>query len=325
MRYWFVNQGTSYEQERKENFLYAPKDNIKHHKNVKDVKKGDIILCNKNGFILSVAKAMSDGYESPIPESIRGLWDATGYKVDVKYLDLENKFRFNVYKELYMPNIIAELNPFDVNGNAKMGYLFPLEKEIANLFIDKINDIKVTNFIIDNSYAFELIQELQEEEEQFEDISSGLIKGYTQEELKIKDKEEYKYIPKFENNNNKVLREKTDVKLKATRMEASDHKCEINPEHITFTNASGKHQYLECHHIIPLSAQKDFPNIKLDSMFNIIALCPICHMQVHHAVPKEKGEIFSKMYNLRKEEMEQHGFDLAKINEIFNKYYLNKK
>ena len=30
------------------------------------------------------------------------------------------------------------------------------------------------------------------------------------------------------------------------------------------------------------------------------------------------------MYNLRKDEMLEHGFDLSKINEIFNKYYLKK-
>ena len=94
MAYWFVNQGMSYTQERQENFLYAPKDNIKHHRNVKNVKSGDIILCNKNGYILSIARALSDGYESPIPDSIKGLWDATGYKVDVEYIDLKEKFRF---------------------------------------------------------------------------------------------------------------------------------------------------------------------------------------------------------------------------------------
>ena len=47
-------------------------------------------------------------------------------------------------------------------------------------------------------------------------------------------------------------------------------------------------------------------------------------MQVHHDTAEEKGEIFSKMYDLRKNEMLEHGFDLAKINEIFNKYYLKK-
>ena len=325
MRYWFVNQGTSYEQERKENFLYAPKDNIKHHSNVKDIKAGDIIFCNKKGYILSIAKALSDGYESPIPDSIKGLWAASGFKVDVKHIDLKNKFRFNDYKDIYMSTSVPELNPFDVNGNAKMGYLFPLEKEIANLFTDKINENKIYGFINEDSKSvFDEMQELQEEEEQFEEISSGYIKSYTKEELEIKDKEEYRYVPKIDNGKERVLREKTDAKLKATRMELAGHNCEINPNHRTFTNSSGKYQYLECHHIIPLNAQKDFPDIKLDSMFNIIALCPICHMQVHHATPEEKGEIFSKMYNLRKDEMLEHGFDLAKINEIFNKYYLKK-
>ena len=68
----------------------------------------------------------------------------------------------------------------------------------------------------------------------------------------------------------------------------------------------------------------NFVNTKLDSMFNIVAVCPICHMQVHYATKEEKGQIFAKMYNIRKQEMLEHGFDLAKINEIFNKYYLNQ-
>jgi hypothetical protein len=326
MRYWFVNQGTSYAQERNGNYLYAPKDSMKHHTNVKDVKAGDIIFCNKKGFILCVAKALSDGYESQIPDSIKGLWGSFGYKVDVRYIDLKNKFRFNELKDIYLNNIIPELNPFDVNGNAKVGYLFPLEKNIASLFIDRIKDKKILSFIDeDSNLFFEEIQEFQEEKEQFEEISSGLIKGYSKVELEIKDKEKYQYVPRIDNGKNRVLREKTDAKLKATRMELANHNCEINHNHKTFTNSSGKYQYLECHHIIPLNAQKDFPNIKLDSMFNIIAVCPICHMQVHHATTTEKGEIFSKMYNIRKEEMLEHGFDLASINKIFNKYYLNKK
>ena len=125
------------------------------------------------------------------------------------------------------------------------------------------------------------------------------------------------------NGKNKILRDKTDVKHKATRMEHAGFKCEIDHNHKTFTNSFGR-QYLECHHIIPLNAQKDFPNVKLDSMFNIISICPNCHRQVHHAVASEREEIFSKMYELRKDEMLEHGFDLAKINEIFNEYYLKK-
>ncbi len=331
MKFWFVNQGTSYDSERDGGFIYAPKTNkngslLQHWLNVKFIKKGDIIFCNKKGNILSVAKAISDGYESVIPESLRGLWASQGFKADLKYYELKKPFHFSDYKDLYMKDINVELNPFTVDGSAKMGYLYPMESEIAKIFVDKINEDIIKNIVINQDDVLEEeIEELKEEEEQFEDINSGLIKGYTIDELKLKDREKYEYIPRIDKGKDRILREKTDAKLKATRMEMADHKCEINPNHKTFTNSSGKYQYLECHHIIPLSAQKDFPDIKLDSMFNIIALCPICHMQVHHATPQEKGDIFKKMYDIRKVEMVEHGFDLMKINSIFNKYYLNRK
>ncbi len=331
MKYWFVNQGTTYENERKEGFLYAPKNNrygksFKHWNDVKLIKKGDIILCNKKGYILSVAKALCDEYDSVIPDSIKDLFQNVGYKVDVEYCDLKNKFKFSDYKDDYMNGIDLAINPFTIDGNAKMGYLFPLEEKIALLLIEKMRDQNVNSFVnYENVDFFEEMEELQEEEDQFEEISNGLLKGYTKEELELKDNKDYMYVPRIDEGKAKILREKTDGKLKATRMELANHNCEIDSNHKTFTNSSGKYQYLECHHIIPLKAQKDFPNIKLDSMFNIIALCPICHMQVHHANREEKCAIFLKMYNIRKDEMVEHGFDLAGINEIFNKYYLNKK
>jgi hypothetical protein len=331
MNYWFVNQGTSYEEEKNGGFIYAPKigkngASFQHWINVKLVKKGDIIFCNKKGNILSVARAISDGYESVIPASINGLWAPHGYKADLEYQELKNPLHFSDYKEEYMRNIDTDKNPFTVDGSAKMGYLFPMEYRIAEILLKKINDNAVFEFVnMEASAFFEEAEETQEENEQFEEISSGLLKSYTKEELELKENEKYEYIPRIEEGKAKVLREKTDGKLKATRMELASHNCEINPDHKTFTNSSGKFQYLECHHIIPLKAQKNFPNIKLDSMFNIIALCPICHMQVHHANKEEKKEIFLKMYNIRKEEMIEHGFDLAKIGEIFDKYYLNNK
>lgn len=331
MGYWFVNQGASYTEERKGGFIYAPKTNergtmLQHWFNVKLVKKGDIIFCNNKGKILSVAKALSDGYESVIPNSIEGMWNSYGFKADLQYLDLRNPFHFSDYKDQYMSEINFDNNPFNVLGNAKMGYLFPMEEKIARYFVEKINEDTISKYVFahDNRISYEFV-ELQEETEQFEDINKGIIKTYSKEELAIKELEEYEYVPRIDNSNQRVLREKTDAKLKATRMELANYCCEINNNHVTFTNVSGQHQYLECHHIIPLCAQKDFPNVKLDSMFNIIAVCPICHMQVHHATIQEKGEIFSKMYNARKDEMLKYGFDLSKINDIFNKYYLNKK
>lgn len=330
MKFWFVNLGKYYDEQREGRFLWAPLYNkngdvLKHWDNLKDVNKGDVILCNNNGRIFSVGVAKGNAYLSNIPDSFEQSWQPMGRRIDLKFIDLDNPLKFSDYKDYISSNINPEENPFDVNGNAKQVYLWPLDSKIAKYLIDKMNNIEVGDLIeiADNSLKDE-IEELQEEQEQFEKINSGSIKGYSKEEIERINQISYTYVPRIEEGKKKVLREKTDPKLKATRMELANYMCEINCNHKTFTNASGNHQYLECHHIIPMNAQKDFPNIKLDNMFNLIALCPVCHMQVHYATSEEKGQIFAKMYEKRKTEMLEYGFDLAKINDVFNKYYLNK-
>lgn len=329
MKYWFVNQGETYEEERKYNFLYAPSSNKEgahrlYWTNVKNIKIGDIIFCNYKSKIVSIGKALTDGYDSPIPKCIEKKWNSDGYKVDVEYIDLNTKFKFSNYKEIYLNNINYE-KTFTCLGTAKQGYLFPLDEEIVKLFIDEIGEQKIRNFIYNtNSIVNEEVLEEQEEKEQFEKINNGSIKTYSEQELEAIESKKYEYNSSKNKNNRKSSREKTDVRLKATRLELANYLCEVNHEHKTFTNATGKHQYLECHHIIPINAQKYFPDMKLDSMFNIIALCPTCHRKVHHAVSTEKREIFLKLYELRKEEMMKHGFDEEEIQKILNKYYLKK-
>ena len=330
MRFWFVNLGKYYDAQREGRFLWAPIYNknggiFKHWDYLKDVNKGDVILCNNNGRIFSVGVAKSNAYLCEIPDAFEQTWQPEGRRIDLNFIDLDSPLKFSDYKDYIADNINPEENPFDINGNAKQVYLWPLDQNIAKYLIQRMNNKDINSLIemSDNSLKDE-IEEIQEEQEQFEKINSGSIKAYKKEELEHIENNSYTYVPRVEEGKKKILREKTDPKLKATRMELSGYLCEINHEHKTFTNSSGNHQYLECHHIIPLNAQKDFVNTKLDSMFNIVAVCPICHMQVHYATKEEKGQIFAKMYNIRKQEMLEHGFDLAKINEIFNKYYLNQ-
>ena len=44
MKYYFVAQGQTYLTEHSQKYLWAPIDNIWHHKIMNDVKKGDVIL-----------------------------------------------------------------------------------------------------------------------------------------------------------------------------------------------------------------------------------------------------------------------------------------
>lgn len=331
MSFWLVNQGKSFKAEQQGGFIYAPKSNSKgqtlsHWSDVKKVRKGDVIFCNVKGNIKAIAIAMSNGYDSVIPDSIKGQWLENGYKADVEYHLLKKVLHFSDYKYEYMEDIDLKNNPFAINGTAKMGYLYPMEERVAKIFVDKINEEEIGKLVFMTDY--ELLEEFErvgEELEQFEEINRGAIKAYNEEELKLIENVKFNYEPKIGYSKEKVLREKTDPKLKATRMELAHYECEIDCDHKTFTCSSGKHQYLECHHIIPLNAQKDFPSIKLDSMFNIIALCPICHSQVHYANSEEKKKVFIEMYNTRKTEMLIHGFEEKTIIDIFNKYYLNKK
>lgn len=334
MNFWFVNQGTSFKEELEGKFIYAPKNNengltLDHWSNVEKVKKDDVIFCNKKGVIKAIGIAKSNGYESSIPESIQGKWNQIGFKVDVEYHELSKPFRYNDYKDKYLPNLDFKKNPFTKKGLAKMGYLFPMEEHIVELFLKKINDKNVKEIIYthinEKTNKIEELEEIEEEQEQFEEISRGLIKGYSKKELEEIEKQVFTYENNHNKNGKKITRVKTDPKLKATRMELANYNCEIDCSHKTFTCASGKHQYLECHHIIPLNAQKDFIHTKLDSLFNIIAVCPLCHRKVHYAIKEEKKKIFIEMYEKRKDEMLKHGFDLDKITKIFDKYYLNKK
>lgn len=327
MKYWFVNLRKYYKEQRKGNFLWAPLfsqsgNKVQHWENMKYVNKGDIIFCNNNKKIVSVARARGTSQLSKIPNEFEQSWKSEGRRIDLDFIDLSEPFRFSDYKENYLNIIDKKENPFDVNGNAKQAYLLPLDEKIAKFFIEKINDNKLNLMIenLDNQFQKE-IEELQEEYNQFEKINNGSVSGYSDAELKAIEENDYIYEPKYKSDKESIRREKTDPKLKATRIAKAGYLCEVNHEHITFSNSEGKHQYMESHHIVPMNAQKDFKNIKLDSMFNLISLCPICHSQIHYANNKDKGIIFSKMYEIRKEEMLKHGFDLAKINEIFNKYY----
>lgn len=330
MRFWFVNLGKYYNEQREGRFLWAPLYNEKgsvlsHWDSLKDVNRGDVILCNNNGRIFSVGIAKDHAYLSNIPDEFEQSWKPEGRRIDLKFIDIEQPLKYKEYKDYIQSNINPSENPFDINGNAKLGYLYPLDEKIAMFLLNKMNNKDIDNLLAMNDIDLKNeIEEFQEEQEQFEKINNGSIKGYSSEEINKINQEKYTYIPRIAEGKKKVLREKTDPKLKATRMELANYLCEINCDHKTFTNASGNHQYLECHHIIPMNAQKDFPNVKLDSLFNLIALCPICHMQVHYATTEEKGQIFAEMYEKRKKEMVEHGFDLAKINEVFSHYYMKK-
>lgn len=95
-------------------------------------------------------------------------------------------------------------------------------------------------------------------------------------------------------------------------------RCEVDAQHPGFIRKNSDKNYTEPHHLIPLSAQKDFPNVNLDREQNIVSLCSHCHNLLHYDADIE--ETLYKLYTLRKDLLKLIGIDISY--EDLKKYYL---
>lgn len=146
MNYFFVFQNKSFHLEFNGGYLWAPKQSSNgrtpsHWLNMKNVKKGDIIINGYNKNITAISIALSDCYDSIKPYELKstGHWDESGMKVDCRYFLLSTPL---AYKDL-LP-IILELQPkkyapFNKLGKGNTGYLFDINEELCSYFLSKLN------------------------------------------------------------------------------------------------------------------------------------------------------------------------------------------
>ena len=82
--------------------------------------------------------------------------------------------------------------------------------------------------------------------------------------------------------------------------------CQIDKAHRSFISESTRKNYVEGHHIIPLSCQSHF-GYSLDVLANIIVLCPNCHRLLHYAIKPERVDRLYRIYDDRHERFEHAG------------------
>ena len=97
----------------------------------------------------------------------------------------------------------------------------------------------------------------------------------------------------------------------------ADNLCEYNNNHYVFTRRNSDKKYTEPHHIVPLSASVDFPNVDLDREQNVVSLCSNCHNILHYGADFEK--ILKPLYEKRKELLKAIGIEISY--EELKKYY----
>ncbi len=78
------------------------------------------------------------------------------------------------------------------------------------------------------------------------------------------------------------ISQRRDPQLAKKRFALANFLCELDLNCRLFQSRCSGENYLEAHHFIPLAFQPFFKN-SLDTIDNIVALCPFCHRAIHHA------------------------------------------
>lgn len=107
-----------------------------------------------------------------------------------------------------------------------------------------------------------------------------------------------------------------DRKKAIKRMELAGYQCEHDNSHNLFFSRSTKNPYLEAHHLIPMSLQKN-TETPLDTLDNIFCLCPHCHRAIHLAEKTTTKTIIDSLVDKRPDVLSILNNN---INDIYNYY-----
>ncbi|MBC2607498.1 HNH endonuclease [Pelagicoccus albus] len=96
----------------------------------------------------------------------------------------------------------------------------------------------------------------------------------------------------------------------------SQHLCAYTGKPTPFTSRRTGYPYLEAHHLIPLGLQSQF-DFRLDCVENIVALNPLWHRAIHHAVPPTVSEIVTRLAERRAAFLGHHGLSPADLIRLY--------
>lgn len=129
---WWVNQGTSYREQRDGGLLWAPMRNKAgrteyHWETMNDVREGDVVLHYSNGFLRSVSEVSAASREQTKPHGSQD-WGDEGRLVETKYQDLNEPVALGAIDESARRK---QGPPFTATGSVYQGYLFLLKAEFV--------------------------------------------------------------------------------------------------------------------------------------------------------------------------------------------------
>ena len=142
---FYVFQGATFDRESKGGYIWAPissKDGgMPHHwTRLIEVQPGDVIFHGCNAHVQAISVARESCYECSQPAELRteDLWEQEGRRVDCEYFVLDHPIKISYYKDDILRLCNVKYAPFDKDGNGNMGYLYELDRELAQVFLHGI-------------------------------------------------------------------------------------------------------------------------------------------------------------------------------------------
>lgn len=95
----------------------------------------------------------------------------------------------------------------------------------------------------------------------------------------------------------------------------AEYKCEVDPEHKTFSNKN-EECYMEGHHLIPCTVKNareiwEKDRINIDCKENIVSLCPTCHRAIHMGNQDAKKRVLSSLIEKRLQTLKDIGINIT--------------
>lgn len=141
VRFWWVNQNQTFRHETQGGYLWSPKrsqgDRFNlFYDNMREVAPGDLVFSFSDTFIRAIGVVQGHCYECPKPAEFGSAgrnWNAIGWRVDVRFTELANRFRPMDHMEALAPLLPAKYSPLRPNGYGNQAvYLAELPAAMAD-------------------------------------------------------------------------------------------------------------------------------------------------------------------------------------------------
>jgi hypothetical protein len=145
-RFWWVNQGESYQRARSGAFLWAPildkaGRTKSHWLTMRHLRPGDYVFSYANSQVRALNEVVAAAVPAPRPDpQADQAWNEEGNRAELRWDDLEPPI---LLRDIPVDWRTREGGPFAGDGSVNQGYLFPLSDEFVARMVEQFPQISV--------------------------------------------------------------------------------------------------------------------------------------------------------------------------------------